>query len=163
MSEVNDIRRHTLPNVVILGEVRQLIAEGHPVVIRVKGSSMLPFIVGDRDSVRLIACKTYHIGDIALAEDRPEHFVLHRIIALEGNSPDDKVTMRGDGVLYNMEHCCVRELVGRADMIVRNGREVNPYSRYEWNKYKLWSALRPLRRWLLAVVRRLPKYQYHKE
>ena len=46
--------KRIVPNDVMLGEVRKMIAEDHSVTIKVKGRSMLPFIVGERDSVRLV-------------------------------------------------------------------------------------------------------------
>ena len=42
-----------VPNAILLGEVKSLLAEGKDVVIPTKGNSMLPFIRGGRDSVNL--------------------------------------------------------------------------------------------------------------
>ena len=42
-----------VPNAILLAEVSALVQEGKQVELLTKGCSMLPFIVGDRDSVRL--------------------------------------------------------------------------------------------------------------
>ena len=56
-----------VPNSILLGEVRSLLAEGKDVVIPTKGNSMLPFIRGGRDSVNLRRLDTLEVGDIVLA------------------------------------------------------------------------------------------------
>ena len=42
-----------VPNRILFANVCELLSQGKTVVIEVKGCSMLPFIVGDRDSVKL--------------------------------------------------------------------------------------------------------------
>ena len=71
--------RITLPNEVMLGSVKELLAEGQQVIIMTKGFSMLPFIVGKRDSVLLEKRPSVQPGEIALAEISPGHYVLHRV------------------------------------------------------------------------------------
>ncbi len=155
MSDEKKPKIRILPNEIILSEVGRLIEEGHPCIIRVKGYSMLPFIVGDRDSVRLIKATTYHKRDIVLAEIYPGHYVLHRIQAIEGDLPDDHVTLMGDGNLKNREFCQVKNLIGITDIIFRDGKEINPYSGRERFYTFLWLLCLPIRRWLLAIFRRL--------
>jgi hypothetical protein len=153
--EPTESKKHIVPNAIMLAEVGKLIAEGHPVTIKVKGSSMLPFIVGDRDSVRIIGSRPFFIKDIVLAEISPGHYVLHRIEHLTGNEPDDEVTLMGDGNLIGREHCKVSNLVGRVDRIFRNGKEIDPYSRSERMAVSIWLRLLFVRRWLLGIYRRV--------
>ena len=61
---------------------------------------MLPFIVGDRDSVRLRK-EPVAVGDAVLAEIAPGRYVLHRIISLV----KDRVVLMGDGNLSGVETC----------------------------------------------------------
>ncbi len=138
-----------LPNEVLLGEVRKLIQEGHSVMLRVKGNSMLPFIYGGRDQVRFVRCSNYKVRDIVLAEVSKGVFVVHRIISIK----DNKVTLMGDGNLYGVEHCYLDNLAAKVEVIVRGNREIDPYSGYMSNAAKLWWQVRKLRRWLLAFMR----------
>lgn len=142
--------KRIVPNDIILGEARKMIAEGHPVTIRVKGVSMLPFIVGDRDSVRLVKPTNLKEGDIALAEIDEGHYVLHRIERIEPT----RITLMGDGNLRGKEYCRRKDIAGKVDLIYRNGKEINPSSASEQRKVRLWLALSPIRRILLAILRR---------
>jgi len=154
MIKTDHIQTCIVPNDILLGEIRKLVAEGHPVKFRVRGQSMLPFIVGDRDSVRLVKTTLYRPKDIALAEIRPGHFMLHRIVSVAGNQPKDSVTLMGDANLKEQEHCRIDNLAGRVDRIFRNGKEIDPHGRTERIAVYCWLLLMPLRRWLLGVYRR---------
>jgi hypothetical protein len=144
-----------MPNEVILYNVKCLISEGYSVTLRVKGTSMIPFIIGERDSVRLVKWGIYRKGDIVLAEDSPKHFVLHRIVSISGNSPYSAVVLKGDGVLKKKEYCYVKDIVGIVDIILRNGKEINPYSLLRRICYRVWIFSTPAKRIFLALFRRL--------
>ncbi len=154
MIKTDHIQTCTVPNDIMLGEIRKLVAEGHPVKFRVRGQSMLPFIVGDRDSVRLVKTNVYCPQDIALAEIQPGHYVLHRIVSVTGQQPKDSVILMGDANLKEQEHCSVGDLAGIVDRIFRHCNEIDPHSRTEQMAVYCWQLLTPLRRWLLAVYRR---------
>jgi hypothetical protein len=157
LKEGKEVR--VVPNDILLDEVRRLVVEGHPVTIRVKGYSMLPFIIGDIDSVKLVSASAYKVDDIVLAEVGKGHYVLHRIDAITGSAPDDKVTLMGDGNLLQKEHCLVRHLAGRVETIYHLGKSVDPASSGHRFAVRCWLLLTPVRRWLLAIYRRtLLKY-----
>ena len=46
---------------------------------------MLPFIVGDRDSVELDRKDSYAAGDIVLARVEGKRWVLHRLVSIAGD------------------------------------------------------------------------------
>lgn len=143
--------RMVLPNDVLLPQVGELLAEGKIVTMSVKGVSMLPFIVGGRDSVTLTGTEELKVGDIALARIRKGFFVLHRIIAIEGGN----ITMMGDGNIRGHE-CCTREdVLGIAVKIIRNGKEVDCRTASHFFKARIWRMLLPARRYLLAIYRRV--------
>ena len=75
--------KHLLPNVLLLGEVGRLLAEGRDVVLVPKGQSMLPFIRGGTDKVllRKPSVSELSVGDIVLARKDGGQYVMHRIIA----------------------------------------------------------------------------------
>jgi hypothetical protein len=139
-----------LPNEILLAEVRKFVDEGRPVTLRVKGNSMLPFIYGGHDNVRFIANKHYQVGDIALAEVAMGKYVVHRIIAIDG----EKVTLMGDGNVRGTEHCLQKHLVAKVDQILRDDMVIDPYSQKMRREAAIWWKVRGVRRWILAVLRR---------
>ena len=143
----------TLPNDVLLGSVCEMLAEGHPVVIMTKGSSMLPFIVGDRDSVELVRADSCQPYDIVLAEIRPGAYVLHRVLLMEG----DRVTLKGDGNLRGVERCALSDVKGKAVRIIRDsGKEIDCLSRRFYVRSRRWRlAPYQFRRLYLAIYRRI--------
>ena len=54
------------------------------ITINLKGISMRPFLESDRDRALLAPIGEVKVGDPVLAENYPGHFVLHRIIKLDG-------------------------------------------------------------------------------
>ena len=141
----------TIANEILLEEVRRLLMKGNNVTIRAKGNSMLPFITGGKDRVTLAPAKELRTGDIVLAEITPGHYVLHRIVSLDG----DSVTLMGDGNLYATERCKKVQIAGKVMTIVRNGRSVSCRSLKERSLSGLWRGLLPVRRYLLYFLRRM--------
>lgn len=134
-----------IPNNVLFEEVATVLQEGREAVILPTGKSMLPFIREDVDRVVLRKKDNYAVGDIVLAHFGGR-YVLHRIVALDG----DAVTLMGDGNLKGQEKGRTDEIVGTVSAIVRpDGRRRVP------GKGRLWRALKPVRRYLLAIYRRL--------
>ena len=140
------MNRMSLPNDVMLGSVSEMLAEGHPVVIMTKGNSMLPFLRSEKDSVALRKKDDVEVGDIVLAHTLDGRYVLHRVTAVDG----ENVTLMGDGNIRGTEQCTKSGISGTVVRIVKaSGRE------YEPGKGKLWKALRPFRRYILAIYRRI--------
>lgn len=142
-------------------EVEVLLKEGHKVILPVKGQSMLPFIVGSRDSVELVVPdKPLTIGDAVLAWVNGCRYVLHRIIEI---GKDGHLVLMGDGNLVVTESCMVDDVVARADYVVRpNGSRTYLYNRWMCRYWRWWKMLKPLRRWILAVLRRTIYRKYRK-
>lgn len=146
------MEKRVLPNDVLLGEVARLVSEGEEVTLMTKGVSMLPFIVGGKDSVILEKPSDLAVGMIALAEIRKGVYVLHRIISIDG----DKVTLMGDGNIRGCEFCRVGNIVAVATSVLKgNGRTVDCNSRAHRRRARIWKGLLPVRRWILAVYRRV--------
>ena len=141
-----------VPNAILLGEVKSLLAEGKDVVIPTKGNSMLPFIRGGRDTVNLRKLGTVDVGDIVLAEIREVTYVLHRVFALDG----DEVTLMGDGNLRGVEHCRREDIAGTAMTVLRDGsKEVDCRGRKAFRQARAWRRLMPFRRIILGIYRRI--------
>lgn len=142
----------SIPNATILKDVSDLLLEGREVKMGVKGSSMLPFIVGERDNVVLLKQETVAPGDIVLAEITPEHYVLHRVRQLEG----EQLTLKGDGNLDGQERCLVSDVRGTVMRIEKPRRSIDARTPAFMRRSRAWSAApRWVRRYSLAIIRRL--------
>lgn len=146
------MKKLVLPNEILMGEVERLLSQGTVVTIMTKGSSMMPFIVGERDSVVLNPYGEPKVGDIALAHLENGTYVLHRIIDI---SSSGIVTLMGDGNIRGTEKCHISRLCGKTVSVIRKGRRCNPDSDTWIFMAKLWRRLLPVRRYLLAVYRRI--------
>ncbi len=127
--------------------------EGHPgktATINLRGRSMRPFLEDGRDKAMLmIPTEPSKVGDAVLAEISKGHFVLHRIIRIDG----DTVTLRGDGNLSD-EHCRLGDIRAKAVGFIRKGRkEADLTDGRKWRIYSWWwTRLYPLRRYLLFAL-----------
>ena len=140
----------------IIKEAAKLVEDGVSVTFPVKGRSMLPFIIGGKESVILQKAGTLQTGDVVLAEVGNGRHVLHRIVKLE---PDiDRVTLMGDGNIRGTESCSYGKVLARATYVVdEKGRKRPLESGQARFKARLWKMLLPLRRWILAILRRVIK------
>lgn len=124
-------------------------ADGKMVTLPLRGRSMRPFLEDGRDKALLTISHDIKVGDAVLAEIGKRHFVLHRIVALDGQ----QVTLRGDGNL-NDEHCTVSDIRAKAIGFYRKGRKkADMTDGYKWRLYSwLWMHVYPIRRYLLFAL-----------
>ena len=117
----------------IIEEAVRLVDEGVSVTLPVNGTSMLPFIVGGRESVVLQKPGQLQVGDVVLAWASPGRWVVHRIIRIDGNRVTLMAThvMDGKGEIHYL------------------------YNRWRKSAARTWFWLRPIRRYLLAIYKRL--------
>lgn len=145
------IEKVEIPNGIMLAEVTNMISEGHTVVIPTKGSSMLPFIIGERDSVLLVKPYQVKIGDIVLARLTPERYVLHRIIGIDKGI----ITLKGDGNLDGTEQCGVHDICAIATQIQKPGKTIDCTTpRFEARSRRWRRQPRFVRRVCLGLYRR---------
>lgn len=131
---------HEMNNREMFSVVRDLLLEGSPVRVSVKGQSMLPFFrSGSTVSLRPIREEDFRKYNVVLA-DTGRNFVIHRIIALDG----DMVTLLGDGNIYGTESMTRDKVYGIIDC-----------SRAHIFLARIWLWLRPVRRFPLAIIRRI--------
>lgn len=127
--------------------------EGKTITLPLRGRSMRPFLEDGRgDRALLQVAADYRKGDAVLAEISPKRFVLHRIVAIDG----DHVTLRGDGNI-GCEHCSMGDIRAKAIAFYRKGND-RPDSTdgWRWRLYSaLWTRVLPLRRYLLYIYNRL--------
>ena len=144
---VSDQARKELPNDAWLGEVSQMLREGKPYAIFVKGYSMRPFIEHTRDRVFLEKRDNYEVGDAVLAQIAPGHYVLHRIIEKNG----DNLTLQGDGNVKGVEQCLLQDVSGVVTRYIRPNRTISSDDPKLIRRIKLWRKLRPIRKYLLFI------------
>lgn len=129
-----------------------MVNEGLSVTFPVNGVSMLPFIIGGEESVVLVKPSTPQIGDIVLAWVDGNRYVVHRIISIIG----DDITLMGDGNRIGHEFCKAKDIAARADYVVdAKGRRRYLYSKSQMFFSRLWFRLLPIRRYLLAIYKRI--------
>ena len=147
--KINEVQ---FPNAILLPEIVKMLNEGHTVTLRLKGFSMRPFLEDGRDKALLTKPVNPKVGDPVLAEVGPKHFVLHRIISIQG----DDVVLRGDGNL-GTEQCKLKDVQGAVIGFYRKGREaLDRTDGLKWRIYSwFWTRLFPIRRYLLAFYRRI--------
>lgn len=160
------MKQISVPNAELFSEAGRLLSDGKEVTILARGNSMLPFIRGGVDKVTLASVPAadgqggggvqgtqagISPGDILLCEISPGHFVLHRLVSIDG----ELLTLMGDGNLRGTERCTRAHVIARAVRIIRpDGSSAVCCSPPELRKARLWRRLLPLRRILLAVWRR---------
>ena len=142
-------KRKEIPNEVLLGLAREMIAEGHAAIISVKGFSMRPFLENQRDKVKIEPCTMVQENDAVLAELDPGHFVLHRVIAVN----DEKVTLMGDGNTCGTEECRLSDIAGIVTEYIRPHRTILASDKRLQRRIRLWRRLLPVRRYLLFVYK----------
>ncbi len=136
----------------IIKEAIRLVAKGVSVTLPVNGDSMLPFIVGGRDSVVLQKPIQVKVGEIVLAWVFPGRWVVHRIINIDAGH----VTLMGDGNLMCTEHCKLDDIKATATHVVDGNEKTHYlYSRRRMLAATIWFRLRRVRKYLLAIYRRL--------
>ena len=134
----------------IIDEAVALMNEGYSVTLPVSGRSMLPFIIGGKESVILAPPAGLKRGIVALAWVEDRRYVLHRIERIE----DDRVTLMGDGNLVGREHCRLSDIKAMATHVV-DGHKKRHYLYTRWRKVasEIWWMLIPIRRYLIILIR----------
>ena len=135
----------------IIQSAINLVNEGLCVTFPVKGYSMLPFIVGSKESVDLVKPENIRVGHVVLAWVEGCRYVVHRIVAIHGN----QVVLMGDGNIAGVEHCLLSDVAALATHVVTPKGKHHPlYSPWRIKASRLWWCLLPIRRWILAIYRR---------
>ncbi len=127
-------------NFITFSAVKDLLLEGKVVKIKVQGQSMLPFFrSGSAVNIRPIKDNDFKPLAVVFAEVG-NRFVIHRIISLSNTS----VTLLGDGNIKGTETTTKDKVYGTVDC---SGLHLL-FARF-------WLFMKPLRRYPLAVFRKL--------
>jgi hypothetical protein len=135
----------------IIQSAIKLVQEGLRVTFPVKGYSMLPFIIGSKESVDLVKPENLQVGHVVLAWVEGCRYVVHRIIEIKG----EQVVLMGDGNIAGVEHCQLNDVAALAiNVVTSTGKHHSLYSPWRVRASRLWWRLLPIRRWILAIYRR---------
>lgn len=151
----NSLQKHNIMQLsgeFIISEALRLVGEGRDVIFPVKGCSMLPFIIGGKESAVFSPVKKIKKGRVVLAYTSGGNYVVHRIIKIK----DDDITLMGDGNLKGCEYCKLSDIKAEVNYVIgQNGKKrcLNTFCRLAAAFF--WRILRPVRRYLLAIYRRL--------
>ena len=130
----------TISNREIFAIARDTLLEGSTVRIAVNGESMLPFFrSGSTILLRPVRAEDIRTYNVVMA-DAGHAFVVHRIVKID----DDKITLLGDGNIYGTESVSRDKIYGVVDC-----------SALHLFFAKIWLWLRPVRRFPLAIFRRV--------
>lgn len=150
---VSEVRKVALPNEEMFDRIKELVAAGHHVTFRVKGNSMNPFLLDGRDEAMVSPFKEKEIipGVLILAKDHAGRVILHRVIRIN----KENIVMMGDGNCHGTEVTRIDMVAGIVTGVVRKGKRISCRS-WQWKLASLlWSILTPVRRWALAIWRRV--------
>lgn len=135
----------TLDNETYFLLVRQMLAQGKTILLRVRGESMTPFFPqGCEIRLRPAEGKDLRRGTPVLAQTREGIYVFHRIVRV----CPEKIVLQGDGNLHGYEETTSEQVFGAVDC---GGRARC--------KALLWIWARPLRRYLLGIWRRTARWR----
>ena len=130
----------TIANRELFAIVRDTLLEGNTVRVTVNGESMLPFFrSGSTITLRPVKEEDIRKYSVVMA-DAGDSFVVHRIIEVG----EKEVTLLGDGNYIGTERVARDEIYGVVDC-----------SKAHLFFAKIWLWLRPVRRFPLAVFRRI--------
>ena len=136
----------------LISEVLKLVDEGREVYFTPQGNSMLPFIIGGVERVGLTQPKHICRGRVVLAYLPDNRYVIHRIIGIHGND----ITLMGDGNLKYCEYCTRNDIKAEVSHLITKDGKTKDFNTFPRRLAALvWRILRPVRRLLLAVYRRL--------
>lgn len=130
----------TIANRELFAIVRDTLLEGKTVRVAVNGQSMLPFFRGGSTIImRPVREEDIRKYSVVMA-DAGHAFVVHRIIEVG----DEVITLLGDGNIYGTEQVTREKIYGVVDC--------SPLHLFF---AKIWLWLRPVRRFPLAIFRRI--------
>lgn len=145
--------KRTISNEEFFKHITSLLDSGETVRLRVKGYSMTPVIINERDDVLLMPAKgvELHKNDIVLfKEPKTGVYILHRIV----EKRNETYIIRGDGNLFGKESCHIGDIAGVVVKIYRNGfvKSVVGRDSFLW---RVWVIAGTFRRTLARVYIKL--------
>lgn len=137
--------------------VKEVINHGHKARFTIRGNSMCPWIVDNRDQVLLTRCDKLKTGDIILYQNSRGNYILHRIMKKEENGYR---TMGDSCITADEELITPKEVIGVVQKIYRNGKEIDCTSAFWQFIFLLWRVLLPFRNELLRIYHTMVRIRF---
>lgn len=147
--------QRVISNDEFFGHICSILSSGETVRLKVKGYSMTPVIINERDEVILAPCSICapHKNDIVLfKEPKTGTYILHRIVGKR----KEIFIIRGDGNPFGKESCRMEDIAGVVTKIYRNGRIKSTVER-DSIRWRLWIAAGMIRRILAKIWMKLKR------
>lgn len=137
--------------------IKELLKQGKEVSLVIKGNSMAPFVINNRDCIYLEKPKrVLKRGDFVLYQRINGQYVTHRIIKING----DKYYLAGDnqtvieGPIYQNQILAIVTKVKRKEKWLKEGD-------FYWEFFEhVWRYILPWRRLILSIYK---KYRLYKD
>lgn len=142
-----------MPNGAMADLIEEAVNKGETVRLRVQGNSMYPFLRNGKDVVEIqkVRAEKVRRGDIILFR-YSSSFILHRVVSRKG----EVVKTQGDGVWTFFETIAADQIIGVVrSVLCENGKMVRLDSAGWIVLARFWISLRPLRRYLLFMLRKV--------
>lgn len=132
------MEKKEIPNSQFFAIAHQMLKAGRTIEIKVKGSSMYPFLrEGETVVVSPVSSSTpLKKYDIILAETPTGHVMMHRIRKINA----DGILMKGDGNLHQTELVKFHDVMGKSTHVKRSGIDQSLYSPLQLFLAWLWQA-----------------------
>ena len=137
----------------MLEEAIAVLQEGKNVSLYIRGNSMFPFLRDGKDILELCppGDRALGRGDVVLFRYGGK-LLLHRIIALRG----EYFIMQGDGCWQNKEKAVRSDIFAILFAVRYPDGRIRHCQSFTWRFYSaLWFHFRFIRRYVLAVLRRI--------
>lgn len=132
--------------------IKDKVDEGGEVEFTITGNSMLPFMKDGKTLVTIKKIdKKLKRGDIVFYHVNNQ-YILHRILKVK----KDYVIICGDGLL-RLEYVEKNNIFAIVVRFQNGSKIIDVTSKWYFIKSRLWMLLRPIRRYLLFIYRKLNK------
>lgn len=149
------MRRRVVSNAVLLADVERLLLDGERVTLRCRGNSMLPFIVGGRDSVVLERYRddeSCRVGDVVFARLGEGVYVIHLVIAIYNIGVGrEEFSLMGDGNERAVERVSWEQIIGVVRGVESEDGEYREFGGGGVFWWRVWNSFRCVRPLLLRV------------
>lgn len=131
--------------------IKEKIESNGIVRLPITGTSMLPLLVWDRDSVEIVKCDKPEKCDIIFYRRDDGQFVLHRIVGKDENG----YILCGDNQWVKEYNIQDRHIIGVVSSIIRKNKQFS-VTKLSYRIYsKLWVGILPIRRYVLVASRKI--------
>lgn len=144
-----DFTAQTVPMAALTPLMEEILARGGSVELTVTGGSMEPMLHDRKSRVRLAPPRALQRGDLPLYRRDGGAYVLHRVIAVE----PDGYTCCGDAQWTPERGIRPEQIIAVTERFARGARWTKTDSALYGAYWRLWLAIRPLRRLVLGGTR----------